>query len=100
MAAFFLGVLLGGLVFGTIAYNCYGKREIVERSLRGNIETLEYNIAVLRKESELKIETLEGNVIKAKEDNKKAVKDIDMLNKDITSLKKQLEQCKKELEEC
>ena len=100
MSAFLLGILIAGLVGGTIAYNCYTKREAVERSLRVNIQNLEHNITVVRKESELKLSQKENELNRAKEQNKKAMADIDMLTKDNDSLRHQLAECKKRLEEC
>lgn len=99
MAGFFLGVLLAGLVGGTVAYNCFSKREIVERSLRTNIKNLEHNLAIVKKESQVKVEQLNIEIKKAKDNNNKAISDIDRLNKDINSLHAQLADCKKKLEE-
>ncbi len=97
MAAFFLGILISGVIAGSIAYNCFTKREVIERSLRTNIENLEYNVTVLKKESELKIDLLNADVKKAKEESKKHISHIDTLDRDIKSLRKQLEECKKAL---
>ncbi|MCP5103074.1 MAG: hypothetical protein GY950_06840 [bacterium] len=98
MAGFFLGVLLAGLVGGTVAYNCYTKREAVERSLRTNIKNLEHNLSIVKKETAVKVEQLNNEIKKAKDNNNKAINDIDMLNKDINSLHTQLADCKKKLE--
>lgn len=99
MTTFFLGVLLAGLVGGTFAYNCYGKREIVERSLKSSIANLEYNLDVIKQESELKVTQLTNDLKRSKEDHRKSINDIDLLNKDINSLKRQLAECKKALAE-
>lgn len=100
MQAFLLGVLLAGLVGGTIAYNCYTKREAVERSLRTNITNLEHNIAVVKQEAEVKVNQMDTELARQKNQNKKAMADIDMLNRDNTSLRDQLADCKRKLEEC
>lgn len=100
MSLLLLGLLISGLIFGSIAYNCYMKREAVERSLRKNIETLEHNIAVIKKESAIALDKLDTELKKTRESNKKAYNDIDMLSKDVNSLKGQLEDCEKKLREC
>lgn len=100
MSAFLLGVLIAGLVGGTIAYNCYTKREAVERSLRVNIQNLEHNMIVVKKEAEVKLSQKDLELARAREQNKKAMADIDMLTKDNDSLRNQLADCKKKLEEC
>lgn len=100
MQAFLLGVLLAGLVGGTIAYNCYTKREAVERSLRTNITNLEHNIAVVKQEAEVKVNQMDTELARQKNQNKKAMADIDMLNRDNASLREQLADCKTKLEEC
>lgn len=100
MSAFLLGILIAGLIGGTIAYNCFTKREAVERSLRVNIQNLEHNISVVRKESELKVSQKDNELNRARDQNKKAMADIDMLTKDNDSLRSQLAECKKRLEEC
>ncbi len=99
MQAFLLGILIAGLVGGTIAYNCYTKREAVERSLRVNIKNLEHNMAVIKKESEIKANQLDTEIARQKNQNKKAMADIDMLNRDNASLRDQLADCKKKIEE-
>lgn len=99
MQAFLLGILIAGLVGGTIAYNCYTKREAVERSLRTNIKNLEHNIVVVKKEAEVKVNQMDTELARAKNQNKKAVADIDMLTKDNDSLRNQLADCKRKMEE-
>jgi peptidoglycan hydrolase CwlO-like protein len=98
MSLFFLGFLIAGIIGGTIAYNCYTKRESTERTLRTNIHNLEYNLTMIKKESEVKVEQLNNELKKAKEENKRAISDIDMLSKDISSLKKQLAECHRRLQ--
>lgn len=99
MSLFLLGILISGLLFGTIAYNCYTKREAVERGLRTNIANLEHNISVVKKEMKIVKNQLEDEVKKVKEQNKKAFMDIDMLTKDNDSLRRQLAECEKKLKE-
>jgi hypothetical protein len=100
MSAFLLGILIAGLIGGTIAYNCYTKREAIERSLRVNIQNLEHNISIVKKESELKLSQKEIELNRATDQNKKAMADIDMLTKDNDSLRNQLTECKRRLDEC
>ncbi len=98
-SSFLLGFLIAALIGGTVAYNCYSKREIIERKLRQNIRNLEHNLAILKKESQLRVEQLDAEVQKYKEQNRKAYQDIDMQSKDINSLKRQLLDCHKKLQE-
>jgi hypothetical protein len=99
MAGFLLGFLIAGLIGGSLVYNCYNKREITERRLKQNVTNLEHNLAMIRKESELRIEGLNKELIKTKEQSRKAYADIDLLHRDLTSLKKQLQDCQSRLEE-
>jgi len=99
MAGFLLGFLISGLVGGTLIYNCYNKRELTEKKLRQNIANLEHNLQMLKKETEVRVDVLNRELIKTKEQNKKAFSDIDVLHKDLTNLNKQLTDCRQRLEE-
>ena len=99
MAGFLLGFLIAGLAGGSVVYNCYAKREITEKRLKQNVANLEHNLEMIRRESELRVEQLNKELIKAKEQNKKSYMDIDVLHKDLRSVKQQLEDCRQRLEE-
>jgi uncharacterized protein YneF (UPF0154 family) len=99
MAGFLLGFLIAGLIGGTFVYNCYNKREITERRLKQNCTNLEHNLQMIRKESELRVEGLNKELIKNKEHCRKAFADIDILHRDLASLRKQLDDCQSRLEE-
>jgi septal ring factor EnvC (AmiA/AmiB activator) len=99
MAGFMLGFLISALVGGILIYNCYAKREITEKRLKQNVANLEHNLEMIRRESGLRVEQLNKELIKTKEHNKKAFMDIDVLHKDLRSVAKQLEDCRSRLEE-
>ncbi len=99
MAGFLLGFLIAGLIGGSLIYNCYNKREITERRLKQNVTNLEHNLEMTRKESELRVEGLNKELIKSKEQSRKAYADIDLSHRDLNSLKKQLQDCQSRLEE-
>ncbi len=99
MAGFLLGFLISGLIGGSLVYNCYSKREITEKRLRQNLANLEHNLEMVRKESTLRLEQMSKEMVKTKEQNKKAYADIDVLHRDLASLKNQLDDCRKRLEE-
>jgi septin family protein len=96
---FLLGVLIAGLVAVTLVYNCYHKRELTERKLKQDISNLEHNLAVVRRESELRIEQLETELKRAGRENKKFIASIDVMQGEISSLREQLEECQQRLEE-
>ncbi|MCP5046302.1 MAG: hypothetical protein GY940_03965 [bacterium] len=99
MASLLLGFMIAGLIGGSVVYSCYNKREMTEKRLRQNIGNLEHNVNMIRKESELRLEQLNKELVKTKEQNKKAFADMDVLMRDVTSLKKQLFDCQSRLEE-
>ncbi len=99
MGPFLLGVLISGLIAITLVYNCYSKRELIERKLKQDINNLEHNLAVVRKESELRIEQLEAELKRARRENKKFIASIDVMQGEISSLKEQLQECQQRLEE-
>ncbi len=99
MAGLLLGFLIAGLIGGSFIYRCYEKRESTEKKLRQNVANLEHNVEMLRKESEIRIETMNKELIKTKEQNKKAFADNDLLQRDCMSLQKQLDDCRNRLEE-
>jgi septal ring factor EnvC (AmiA/AmiB activator) len=99
MASFLLGFMIAGILGGTFIYSCYSKREITEKRLRQNIGNLEHNLEMIKKESELRTEQMNKELIKTKEQNKKAFADLDVLMRDVASLKKQLSDCQQRLEE-
>lgn len=98
MAGVLLGFLVAGIIGGFFVFECYDKREVTERKLRQNVSNLEHNLDVIRKESDTLIENLNKELIKTKEQNKKAFNDIDILQRDCMSLQKQLEDCRSRLE--
>lgn len=99
MSAFLLGLLIAGIIGGTIAYQCYSKRELVERTLRTNIKNIEYNMQMLKKETSLKIEQLSVELKKTKESNRKAFDDLERLGTEKNYLTKQLAECQRRLAE-
>lgn len=99
MGAFLLGFLLAGLVGVTLVYGCYNKREITERKLRQNLQNLEHNLAMIKKESELTIDQLEGELKKTKDENRKFSAKLEVVTNDFHSVREQLEACKRQLSE-
>ncbi len=99
MAAFLLGFLLASLIGVTFIYNCYNKREMTEKKLRQNLGNLEHNLAMIQKESELKIDQLESEGRRLRDENKKLSSKVEILQKDFMSVKDQLDECKQRLAE-
>lgn len=99
MGSFLLGfviALLGGI---SLWYHCWSKREITEKRLRQNIGNLEHNLELLKRESGIKIDQLTRELKKTKEENRRAMNDIDTLQRDLTSMIRELEDCRKKLQE-
>jgi hypothetical protein len=99
MGPFLLGFLISGLIGITLVYNCYSKREITEKKLRQNINNLEHNMEMQRQEFELRIEQAHIDLKKCKEENKKSLTTIDIMQKKMNILTEQFEECKQRLEE-
>lgn len=99
MGPFLLGFMIAALVGITLVYNCYSKREMTEKELRQNTSSLEHNLGVLRKEFEIRIEQREADLKRAKEENKKSISTIELLQQKLTGTKEELEECKQRLEE-
>ena len=99
MGPFLLGVLISGLIAITLVYNCFHKRELIERKLKQDINNLEHNLAVVRKESELRIQQLDAELKRTRSENKKFIASIDVMQGEISGLKEQLEEGRQRLEE-
>jgi hypothetical protein len=99
MGPFLLGFMIAALVGITLVYNCYSKREMTEKKLRQNINNLEHNLSVLRKEYDIRIEQLEADLRRSKEENKKSISTIEVLQQNLTGVKADLEECKLQLED-
>lgn len=99
MGAFLLGFLIAGLIGITLVYGCYNKREITEKRLRQNIANLDHNLAMITKESELKIDQLETDLKRCRDENRKSIQKIEILHKDLTTVRDQLDECKQKLSE-
>lgn len=98
MAGLLLGFLIAGIIGGSFIYRCYEKREVTEKKLRQNVANLEHNLEMLRKETDILIDSLNKELIKTKEQNKKAFGDVDIMQRDCMSLQKQLDDCRNRLE--
>ncbi len=94
-----LGAMIAGVICSVFIYNCYNKREVVEKRLRQNIDNLEHNLTVMRKESENRSEQLESELRKLREDYKKALNKTDILQKDLSNARDQLDECRRRLSE-
>lgn len=99
MGAFLLGFLGAGLIGVTLVYGCYNKREITEKRLRQNIANLDHNLAMIKKESELKIDQLEGDLKRCRDENRKSLSKIEIMSQDLATVRDQLEDCKQKLAE-
>ncbi|MGE5343088.1 MAG: hypothetical protein ACM3SY_16560 [Candidatus Omnitrophota bacterium] len=97
MAEFLLGILIAGVFGAGLVYNCYNKRESTEKKLRQNVGNLEHNMAILKKESEMKIDQLETEIKRLRDENRKHLSKIEIMAKDLGSLREQLEECKQRL---
>ena len=99
MGPFLLGFLIAAIVGLSLVYNCYNKREQTERKLKQNISNLEHNLRVLQKENELRIEQLTVDLKKAKDENRKSMSTIEIMQRELDTLKTQLEECQEQLED-
>jgi len=97
IAGFLLGILISGVIGAALVYNCYNKRESTELRLRQNVGNLEHNMAMLKKESEMKEEQLEVEIKKLKDENRKYVAKIEIMAKDLVTVRGQLDECKQQL---
>jgi hypothetical protein len=99
MTQFFLGLVISGIVGVIVAYNCYNRREIVEKRLKQNVVNLEHNLVVAKKENQLKVDQLEMELKHLKEEYKRSLGRSDILSKELETVKEQLEECRKKLAE-
>jgi len=99
MGPFLLGFLIAAIIGLTLVYNCYSKREIVEKKMKQNIANLEHNLRILQKENELRIEQLTVELKKAKDENRKSMTTIEVLQRDLDKERKELAECKEQLED-
>lgn len=99
MGSFLLGFVIATLIGVTLVYHCWSKREITEKRLRQNINTLEHNLEVIKRESEVKIDQLTRELKKTKEENRRAMSDIETFQRDLTSMIRELEDCRHKLGE-
>ena len=99
MGPFLLGFLIAAVIAITLVYNCYSKREITEKKLRQNISNMEHNLNMLQKENQLRVEQLSIDLKKARDENKKSLTTIEILQRKLDVVNKDLAECKEQLED-
>lgn len=99
MSSFLLGMMIAGIVGGSIAYNCYAKREVIEKTLRHSIQNLEYNITMVKKEAQLRLDQMDLELKKTKESSRKTFTDLEQLTAKYGLVKSELDECQRRLRE-